>query len=161
MPKRKTKDKIEYYKSKLRKLENKSRRRIRCLSPSSDSEQETRDTNSIGIGDPVTMSSVIDAEPGTSMEAPNEGVTGPEVCMNSPGDNNVANSSTVPVLDPSILAALGEITDETPEFERTERDNTLFGSDLSEKIKASKTIVKQGELKASQDGYSSNDKSMD
>ncbi|CAH0729401.1 unnamed protein product, partial [Brenthis ino] len=146
MPKRKTKDKIEYYKSKLRKLENKSRRRIRCLSPSSDSEQETRDTNSIGIGDPVTMSSVIDAEPGTSMEAPNEGVTGPEVCMNSPGDNNVANSSTVPVLDPSILAALGEITDETPEFERTERDNTLFGSDLSEKIKASKTIVKQGKL---------------
>ncbi|CAH0722817.1 unnamed protein product, partial [Brenthis ino] len=125
MPKRKTKDKIEYYKSKLRKLENKSRRRIRRLSPSSDSEQETRDTNSIGIGDPVTMSSVIDAEPGTSMEAPNEGVTGPEVCMNSPGDNNVANSSTVPVLDPSILAALGEITDETPEFGEKIHENLV------------------------------------
>lgn len=53
----------------------------------------------------------------TPIQSPYEVMIVPEVCMNSLGGNNKANSSAVPVLNPSILTALGEITDETPGFD--------------------------------------------
>ncbi|XP_049699094.2 uncharacterized protein LOC126055157 [Helicoverpa armigera] len=109
MPKRKVEDKIERYKEKIRKLEGK-RRRIRAVS-SSDSEQNTSPRELENPNDEV-----IDCEPDAPMDPPSDAAPASE----APTDLPLAEAEPAPLavldLDPNILAALGEITDETPEF---------------------------------------------
>ncbi|KAJ8704372.1 hypothetical protein PYW08_013096 [Mythimna loreyi] len=106
MPKRSAKDKIDRYNKKIRKLEEKERRRSRVLE-FSDSDVDLENVAAVDDADNVDMD-----------ESANPQLTDvPEIPVSDPG---LPETTDVPPveLDPEILSALGEPADDSPELEK-------------------------------------------
>ncbi|XP_013195598.2 uncharacterized protein LOC106138857 [Amyelois transitella] len=96
MPKRRHRDKIEYYQQKLRRWEEKAERKNRRIIESSDSENSDNEPVIVEESTEINANSVDHHD--TSSNPENE-IQEPD-----------------PELDPEILSALGESTEESPKF---------------------------------------------
>ncbi|CAH2211406.1 jg24562, partial [Pararge aegeria aegeria] len=115
MPKRSAQSQIERYERKIRKIEQKERKR-RIISPidsSSDEEDNgNHEHNCDAIPDSIPIAPDIAQEAGSvPIDIPdqNEDIT-------EPGLHEEAAASGLSDLDPEILAALGESTSESPDY---------------------------------------------
>ncbi|XP_063534267.1 uncharacterized protein LOC134744392 [Cydia strobilella] len=129
MSKRTAKDKLKYYREKIKRLEDHKRRyRIIYDSSSSDDEDVVMEQNpcgSIPAQDPIIQEPQLNIEnaviPKHNNDVPlpdhNNGVPVPE------NQADLPMSSAQPELDPDMLLALGESTEDTPEYGEKIHDN--------------------------------------
>ncbi|XP_063535713.1 uncharacterized protein LOC134745568 [Cydia strobilella] len=128
MSKRTAKDKLKYYREKIKRLEDHKRRyRIIYDSSSSEDEEVVMEQNvdgSIPAHDPIIQEPQPNIDP--VIPEHNSDVPMPDHNNGVPVPENQAElpmSSAQSELDPDMLLALGESTEDTPEYAEKIHDN--------------------------------------